>query len=96
MPASVTLLEMATDLRATLGYSLNINHGVDQQPALYAALRRTQIELWRMHDWPEFYIEVDTPTTVNQQIATVPVAASTSTCSMMCGGVRRANAGASS
>ncbi len=72
MPAGVTLLEMATDLRATLGYSLNISHGVDQQPALYAALKRTQIELWRMHDWPEFYIEVDTATTASQQVVGVP------------------------
>ena len=61
MPSGVTLLDMATDLLATLGYSLNILHGVDQQPALYAALRRTQIELWQMHDWPAFYLEVDVP-----------------------------------
>lgn len=64
MPSGVTLLDMATDLRATLGYSLNILHGVDQQPALYAALRRTQIELWQMHDWPAFYLEVDVPVPV--------------------------------
>jgi hypothetical protein len=72
MPAGVTLLEMATDLRATLGYSLNISHGIDQQPALYAALRRTQIELWRMHDWPEHYIELDTPVPALTQIIAVP------------------------
>jgi hypothetical protein len=72
MPASVTLLEMATDLRATLGYSLSILHGVDQQPALYAALRRTQTELWRMHDWPEFYAEIDVATPAGVQIVGVP------------------------
>jgi hypothetical protein len=72
MPAGVTLLEMATDLRATLGYSLNIQHGVDQQPALYAALRRTQTELWRMHDWPEFYAEIDAPAPAGVNLVSVP------------------------
>jgi hypothetical protein len=72
MPQGVTLLDMATDLRATLGQSMNIAHGVDQQPALYAALKRTQIELWQIHDWPSLDIMVETPLDVGVRTLAVP------------------------
>jgi hypothetical protein len=72
MPQGVTLLDMATDLRATLGQSMNIAHGVDQQPALYAALKRTQIELWQIHDWPSLNVSVETPLDIGVRTLAVP------------------------
>lgn len=52
MPIGVTLAEMSTQTRAVLGYSLNPAFGVDQEAALREGLRRTQTDLWVMHDWP--------------------------------------------
>lgn len=52
MPTGVTLAEMSTQTRAILGYSLNPAFGVDQEAALREGLRRTQSDLWVMHDWP--------------------------------------------
>lgn len=52
MPIGVTLAEMSTQTRAILGYSLNPAFGVDQEAALREGLRRTQTDLWVMHDWP--------------------------------------------
>lgn len=52
MPTGVTLAEMSTQTRAILGYSLNPAFGVDQEAALREGLRRTQTDLWQMHDWP--------------------------------------------
>jgi hypothetical protein len=52
MPVGVTLSEMSQQTRAILGYSLNPAFGVDQEAALREGLRRTQTDLWVMHDWP--------------------------------------------
>lgn len=52
MPVGVTLSEMSSQTRAILGYSLNPAFGVDQEAALREGLRRTQTDLWVMHDWP--------------------------------------------
>lgn len=52
MPTGVTLAEMSTQTRAILGYSLNPAFGVDQEASMREGLRRTQTDLWQMHDWP--------------------------------------------
>lgn len=52
MPIGVTLAEMSQQTRAILGYSLNPAFGIDQEAALREGLRRTQSDLWVMHDWP--------------------------------------------
>jgi hypothetical protein len=75
MAQGVTLADMTLDLRATLGYSMNIAHGVDQQQSLYAALKRTQIELWQIHDWPSLDVMINVPLSAGQQTVNVPVPA---------------------
>lgn len=52
MATGVTLATMSRQTRAILGMSLNVAHGVDQEDALREGLRRTQSDLWVMHDWP--------------------------------------------
>lgn len=52
MATGVTLADMSRQTRAILGMSLNTAHGVDQEEALREGLRRTQSDLWVLHDWP--------------------------------------------
>lgn len=60
MPAGVALSEMLSNLRAEIGDSMNVAHGVNQREMLVYTLQRVQTELWTMHDWPALQIDRDT------------------------------------
>jgi hypothetical protein len=75
MAQGVTLADMTLDLRATLGYSMNVAHGVDQQASLNAALKRTQIELWQIYDWPSLDVMIDVDLPAGQKTVSVPTVA---------------------
>lgn len=72
MPVGVPLAEMSTQTRAILGYSLNPAFGVDQEEALREGLRRTQTDLWVMHDWPMLIVQVQKPISAGSRYAALP------------------------
>lgn len=52
--ATATLSEMLTDLKAEVGYSLTVAHGVNRDDTLKYILKRVQRELYASYDWPQF------------------------------------------
>ena len=50
------LREMLTDLRAEIGHSTNVAHGVNDRETLLYYLNRTQIQLYQDYDWPQLMI----------------------------------------
>jgi hypothetical protein len=54
------LRDMLTDLRAELGQSLNVAHGVNDRDTLLYYLNRTQIRLYQEYDWPQLVVYRDT------------------------------------
>ena len=46
------LRDMLTDLRAELGHSTNVAHGINDRDTLLYYLNRTQLDLYRDFDWP--------------------------------------------
>jgi hypothetical protein len=53
------LRDMLTDLRAELGHSTNIAHGINDRDTLIYYLNRTQLDLYRDFDWPQLIIDRD-------------------------------------
>ena len=56
----LTLDEMVTDLRAEIGHSLAITHGVNEEATLKHYLVRTQRELYASYDWPNLITDTVT------------------------------------
>lgn len=53
------LRDMLTDLRAEIGHSTNVAHGINDRETLLYYLNRTQIQLYQDYDWPTLIIEPD-------------------------------------
>src|SRR6476660_6482413 len=53
------LRDMLTDLRAELGYSTNVAHGVNDRESLIYYLNRTQRQLYEDYDWPQLVVDRD-------------------------------------
>jgi hypothetical protein len=53
------LRDMITDLRAELGHSTNVAHGINDRETLAYYLNRTQLDLYRDYDWPDLIVDRD-------------------------------------
>jgi hypothetical protein len=53
------LRDMLTDLRAEIGHSTNVAHGINDRDTLLYYLNRTQLDLYRDYDWPQLIIDRD-------------------------------------
>lgn len=47
---------MLTDLRAEIGHSTNVAHGINDRETLLYYLNRTQIQLYQDYDWPQLMV----------------------------------------
>lgn len=72
MPTGVTLADLSQKLRAAIGQSLNVAHGVDQEASLREGLRRTQSDLWVMHDWPTLTIRRTVSAPIGSRYINIP------------------------
>src|SRR5262245_8252133 len=50
------LRDMLRDLRAEIGHSTNVAHGINDRETLLYYLNRTQLDLYRNYDWPQLII----------------------------------------
>ena len=66
------LRDMLTDLRAELGHSTNVAHGINDRDTLLYYLNRTQLDLYRDYDWPQLIVYRDTPLADGQRYYTYP------------------------
>lgn len=53
------LRDMLTDLRAEIGHSTNVAHGINDRETLLYYLNRTQLDLYRDYDWPQLIVDRD-------------------------------------
>jgi hypothetical protein len=53
------LRDMLTDLRAEVGHSTNVAHGINDRETLIYYLNRTQVQLYQDYDWPQLIIDRD-------------------------------------
>ena len=53
------LRDMLTDLRAEIGHSTNVAHGINDRETLLYYLNRTQMQLYQDYDWPQLIIDRD-------------------------------------
>jgi hypothetical protein len=53
------LRDMLTDLRAEIGHSTNVAHGINDRDTLIYYLNRTQVQLYQDYDWPQLIIDRD-------------------------------------
>jgi hypothetical protein len=53
------LRDMLRDLRAEIGHSTNVAHGINDRDTLLYYLNRTQLDLYRDYDWPQLIIDRD-------------------------------------
>ena len=67
------LREMLTDLRAEIGHSTNVAHGINDRDTLLYYLNRTQLELYRDYDWPQLIVDRDVHLFNGQRYYTYPV-----------------------
>ena len=67
------LRDMLTDLRAELGHSTNVAHGINDRDTLIYYLDRTQQDLYRDYDWPQLIIDRDTDMVQGQRYYQYPV-----------------------
>ena len=51
------LRDMLTDLRAEIGHSTNVAHGINDRETLIYYLNRTQVQLYQDYDWPQLIID---------------------------------------
>lgn len=72
MAAGKQLRDMLTDLRAEIGHSTNVAHGVNDRETLLYYLNRTQIQLYQDYDWPELIIDRDFPLADGQRYYPYP------------------------
>lgn len=67
------LRDMLTDLRAEVGHSTNVAHGVNDRETLLYYLNKTQIQLYQDYDWPQLIVDRDIPLADNQRYYPYPV-----------------------
>ena len=67
------LRDMLTDLRAEVGHSTNVAHGVNDRETLLYHLNRTQIQLYQDYDWPQLIIDRDIKLAEGQRFYPYPV-----------------------
>jgi len=67
------LRDMLTDLRAEVGHSTNVAHGVNDRETLIYYLNRTQIQLYQDYDWPQLVVDRDVPIYDGQRYYDYPV-----------------------
>jgi hypothetical protein len=53
------LRELLSDLRAEIGHSTNVAHGINDRETLLYYINRTQQDLYRDYDWPQLIIDRD-------------------------------------
>jgi hypothetical protein len=53
------LRDMLTDLRAEVGHSTNVAHGINDRDTLLYYLNRTQRQLYEDFDWPQLIVDRD-------------------------------------
>jgi hypothetical protein len=53
------LRDLLTDLRAEIGHSTNVAHGINDRETLIYYLNRTQVQLYQDYDWPQLMIHRD-------------------------------------
>jgi hypothetical protein len=63
---------MLTDLRGEIGHSTNVAHGINDRDTLLYYLNRTQLDLYRDHDWPQLIVYRDTPLADGQRYYAYP------------------------
>lgn len=66
------LRDMLTDLRAEIGHSTNVAHGINDRETLLYYLNRTQIQLYQDYDWPQLIVDRDIPLTDGQRYYPYP------------------------
>jgi hypothetical protein len=66
------LRDMLTDLRAELGHSTNVAHGINDRDTLIYYLDRTQQDLYRDYDWPQLIVDRDTDMVQGQRYYQYP------------------------
>jgi len=59
MAEKLQLRDMLTDLRAEIGHSTNVAHGINDRETLLYYLNRTQLDLYRDYDWPDLIVDRD-------------------------------------
>ena len=67
------LSDMLTDLRAELGHSTNVAHGINDRDTLIYYLNRTQIQLYQDYDWPQLIVDRDIDLADGQRYYPYPV-----------------------
>src|SRR5881628_3578352 len=72
MVAQAQLSDMLSDLRAEIGHSTNIVHGINDRDTLLYYLNRTQVRLYQEYDWPQLIVHRDTPLSPGQQFYVYP------------------------
>ena len=65
--ASYQLRDLITMLRAEVGHSTNVAHGVNDKETLAYILNRTQDELYETYSWPMLNAYRDVPVAVGQR-----------------------------
>jgi hypothetical protein len=71
--AGKQLRDMLTDLRAELGHSTNVAHGINDRDTLIYYLNRTQIQLYQDYDWPQLIVDRDVVLADGQRYYPYPV-----------------------
>src|SRR3954467_5531829 len=66
------LQEMLTDLRAEIGHSTNVAHGINDRETLIYYLNRTQIRLYQDYDWPLLTVSRDVTVSPGQRYYPYP------------------------
>ena len=66
------LRDMLTDLRAEIGHSTNVAHGINDRDTLLYYINKTQEDLYRDYDWPELIVDRDTPFAQGQRYYPYP------------------------
>jgi hypothetical protein len=67
------LRDMLTDLRAEVGHSTNVAHGINDRETLIYYLNRTQIQLYQDYDWPQLIVDRDVDLAPDQRYYPYPV-----------------------
>src|SRR5436190_804018 len=70
--AGKQLRDMLTDLRAEVGHSTNVAHGINDRETLIYYLNRTQIQLYQDYDWPQLVVDRDIPLADGQRFYDYP------------------------
>ena len=66
------LRDMLTDLRAEIGHSLNVAHGINDRETLLYYLNRTQLDLYRNYNWPQLIVDRDVKVADGQRYYNYP------------------------